>query len=38
MAEARPATLEAMGALSGIGKAKLERYGAQFLAVIAKAA
>ena len=38
MAEARPATLEAMGALSGIGKAKLDRYGKQFLAVIAKAA
>ncbi len=38
MAEARPATLEAMASLSGIGKAKLERYGERFLSVIARAA
>ncbi len=34
MAENRPATLEAMSAISGVGAAKLEKYGAHFLAVI----
>ena len=34
MAEARPATLDAMADLPGIGKAKLDRYGEKFLAVI----
>ena len=34
MAEARPQSLEAMGGLSGIGKAKLDRYGEEFLTVI----
>ncbi len=34
MAAARPATLDAMAGLPGIGKAKLDRYGAIFLAVI----
>ena len=34
MAEARPATLDAMAELPGIGKAKLDRYGEVFLAVI----
>jgi ATP-dependent DNA helicase RecQ len=34
MATERPQTLDAMGALPGIGKAKLERYGVLFLAVI----
>ena len=34
MAEARPQSLEAMGGLTGIGKAKLDRYGEQFLTVI----
>jgi ATP-dependent DNA helicase RecQ len=34
MAEARPSTLEEMGGLPGIGKAKLERYGTSFLAVL----
>ena len=38
MAESRPDTLDAMGALSGIGKAKLDRYGKHFLAIIARAA
>ena len=38
MAEAKPATLDAMAGLPGIGKAKLDRYGAHFLSVIAKAA
>ena len=38
MAEAKPATLDAMAGLPGIGKAKLDRYGKHFLAVIAKAA
>ena len=38
MAEAKPSTLDAMAGLPGIGKAKLDRYGAHFLAVIAKAA
>lgn len=35
MAEARPNTLDAMAAISGIGAKKLERYGAAFLEVIA---
>ena len=34
MAEARPQSLDAMGGLTGIGKAKLDRYGEEFLAVI----
>ncbi len=34
MASARPQTLEAMAGIPGVGKAKLERYGALFLAVI----
>ncbi|MEQ1608524.1 MAG: DNA helicase RecQ [Hyphomonadaceae bacterium] len=34
MAEARPQALEAMSGITGIGKAKLERYGALFLEVI----
>ena len=38
MAEAKPATLDAMAGLPGIGKAKLDRYGKHFLAVIARAA
>ncbi len=35
MAGFRPATLEALGALPGIGASKLERWGEDFLAVIA---
>ena len=38
MASAAPSSLEAMARLPGIGQAKLARYGAQFLKVIAKAA
>jgi ATP-dependent DNA helicase RecQ len=34
MAETRPATLDAMADISGVGAAKLDRYGAEFLAVI----
>jgi ATP-dependent DNA helicase RecQ len=34
MAEGRPGSLDEMGGLPGIGKAKLERYGASFLAVL----
>ncbi len=34
MAETRPATLDAMARISGVGAMKLERYGATFLAVI----
>nr|WP_109563126.1 DNA helicase RecQ [Jannaschia seohaensis] len=34
MAERRPATLDAMAGISGVGATKLERYGATFLAVI----
>ncbi|MDP3740510.1 MAG: DNA helicase RecQ [Hyphomonadaceae bacterium] len=34
MAEARPTSLDAMADLPGIGKAKLDRYGERFLAVI----
>jgi ATP-dependent DNA helicase RecQ len=34
MASARPATLEAMGRISGVGARKLEAYGAAFLGVI----
>ena len=34
MAEARPASLGALGALPGIGAKKLEAYGQQFLDVI----
>ena len=36
MAEARPASLGAMGALPGIGAKKLEAYGQQFLDVISR--
>ena len=35
MAEARPASLHALGRVSGVGAAKLERYGEAFLEVIA---
>ena len=34
MAETRPATLDAMARVSGVGATKLEKYGASFLAVI----
>jgi ATP-dependent DNA helicase RecQ len=34
MAEARPTTLDAMGGITGVGKAKLDRYGADFLQVV----
>ena len=34
MAEHRPATLDQMAAINGVGAKKLERYGADFLAVI----
>ncbi len=34
MAETRPATLDAMGELPGVGQAKLARYGTKFLSVI----
>jgi len=36
MAQARPSTLEALARLPGVGKAKLDRYGAAFLKVIAR--
>jgi len=38
MASARPATLEAMAELPGVGQAKLERYGVRFLGVVQAAA
>ena len=38
MASAAPSSLDAMAKLPGIGQAKLARYGAQFLKVIARAA
>ncbi|RYH10942.1 DNA helicase RecQ [Tropicimonas sp. IMCC6043] len=38
MAERRPATLDAMAGVSGVGATKLERYGAAFLEVITGAA
>ncbi|UWQ21638.1 DNA helicase RecQ [Jannaschia sp. W003] len=34
MAETRPATLDAMARVSGVGATKLERYGAAFLAIV----
>ncbi|ANT60305.1 ATP-dependent DNA helicase RecQ [Salipiger sp. CCB-MM3] len=34
MAERRPESLDQMGAISGVGAKKLERYGAEFLSVI----
>ena len=34
MAETRPATLDAMAGITGVGAKKLERYGATFLAVL----
>jgi ATP-dependent DNA helicase RecQ len=37
MASRRPATLDAMAGITGVGAAKLERFGAMFLAVIAGA-
>jgi len=37
MAERRPATLEAMAGVPGVGKAKLDRYGDRFLKVISEA-
>ena len=38
MATERPATLDAMGRITGVGAVKLERYGAEFLAVLTGAA
>src|SRR5690606_40163810 len=38
MAARRPATLDALGRISGVGAAKLERYGEAFLSVISVAA
>ena len=38
MARVRPADMAAFGAISGVGKAKLEKYGEMFLAVIQGAA
>ena len=38
MVEKMPGDIHAMGAVSGVGQAKLEKYGAQFLAVINGAA
>uniref|UniRef100_UPI00356320D4 HRDC domain-containing protein n=1 Tax=Thalassovita aquimarina TaxID=2785917 RepID=UPI00356320D4 len=38
MAETRPATLDDMARISGVGAKKLERYGADFLSVITGAA
>jgi ATP-dependent DNA helicase RecQ len=38
MAEARPETLDGLARISGVGAVKLERYGADFLAVITGAA
>ena len=38
MAARRPATLEGLGQISGVGAAKLERYGEAFLSVISVAA
>jgi ATP-dependent DNA helicase RecQ len=38
MAEARPATLDDMAGISGVGATKLERYGATFLEVVTGAA
>jgi ATP-dependent DNA helicase RecQ len=35
MAELRPISLTALGRVSGVGEAKLERYGEAFLAAIA---
>ena len=35
MAETRPTTLDAMARISGVGAKKLERYGSDFLAVVA---
>ena len=37
MAETRPATLDAMARIAGVGAKKLERYGATFVAVISGA-
>ena len=34
MAEVKPATLSALARISGVGEAKLERYGAAFVEVI----
>ena len=34
MAELKPATLQALSRVSGVGEAKLERYGAAFVEVI----
>jgi ATP-dependent DNA helicase RecQ len=34
LAEARPQTLDDMSGITGIGKAKLDRYGAEFLKVV----
>ena len=35
MAEVKPGTLDALSRISGVGAAKLERYGAAFVEVIA---
>jgi ATP-dependent DNA helicase RecQ len=34
MARRKPATLEEMGSIHGVGEAKLRQYGQQFLSVI----
>jgi ATP-dependent DNA helicase RecQ len=34
MAELKPTSLGALGRVSGVGEAKLERYGAAFVAVV----
>ena len=36
MARARPRALDQMAGITGVGAAKLERYGAEFLSVIAE--
>ena len=36
LAELKPDSMKALGMISGIGEAKLTRYGSQFLAVIAE--
>jgi ATP-dependent DNA helicase RecQ len=38
MAQRRPATLEAFSTITGVGQAKLSRYGSEFIAVIGSAA
>jgi ATP-dependent DNA helicase RecQ len=36
IARCRPATVDALGEISGVGQAKLERYGADVLRVVAE--